>query len=446
MTEQPLVFLFLVERTLERLGPVWRPHDGQRAFLLSGARFKVLACGRRWGKTEACAAQIVATMMEAAPTRHLILAPTIDQARLLFDRTLDLLDRWCEAGGCEIRARVVRTPYPKLTFGPHRLAARSGHLGRALRGNEATHIVVDEAAYVPEELVTEVAMPMLATTDGLLTLIGTPNGRNHFWRFFEMGARGEHGVWSRAAPSWESPFVSQSYLDVQRDLISERAFRIEYGAEFLDSAGRVFKTEAVEACMVARLPRDPEPPFVVGVDWARYGDFTTVVVLDGSREDAQLVAAERFHGMSWADQVARVAALVRSLGPCRVLCDATGVGDPAIEMLRAEVGGAHIAGLVFTPGEKAALIDGLVWMFERGALRMEPNPELLRELQHFEAKPTGSGHVRLGSAGGYHDDLVIGLALAARLLPKRYRARPLVGAPRRFSARRPTARTMGGVW
>jgi hypothetical protein len=41
----------------------WTAHPGQLAFLESTAKIKVLACGRRWGKTDACAAAIVASML-----------------------------------------------------------------------------------------------------------------------------------------------------------------------------------------------------------------------------------------------------------------------------------------------------------------------------------------------------------------------------------------------
>lgn len=420
----------IVERFLERLAPVWTPHPGQREFLLAEAPFLVLACGRRWGKTDACAVKALAALCQEHPTKHLLIAPTLDQASALFERVAGLT---LEAGpllGLG-KPKLRRTPYPQLILGQHRLQARSGHLGHALRGGEATHIVVDEAAYLPEPVITEVAMPMLATTEGRLTLISTPRGRNHFWRFFEMGQRSEHGVWSRAGPSWESPLVSQRFLDVQRELISERAFRVEYGGEFLDAAGAVFRVEAIEECLVKKL--DPaNGPVRIGVDWARYGDFTTVAILQGTRERASLTGLSRFHGLPWGEQVARVSDLVQAHPEARVLCDATGVGDPVLEMLRETCPGAAIEGLTFTSATKAELIDGLAWLFDRRALRFEPDPELLRELHHFRAAPTETGGLRLEAACGYHDDLVVALALAARGLPRSAGLAIAVGQKRAF--------------
>jgi hypothetical protein len=122
-----------------------------------------------------------------------------------------------------------------------------------------------------------------------------------------------------------------------------------------------------------------------------------------------------------------------------VLCDQTGAGDPLLEMLRGGLSSAGVKGLTFTAASKSSLIDGLVWLVDRGALQMEPDPDLLRELQHFEATVSPSGNQKLGARNGYHDDLVIALALACRLLPKDYSSGFAVGKSREFSRSRPKA-------
>ena len=434
-----------MQRFLRLIKPVWQPHPGQLEFLEHPAKFKVLSCGRRWGKTDACAVAIVHALHRPWPTKHLILAPTADQAALVFERAVQLLDQVKKDKSDESdesdesdksdknsdKVKLKRNPYPHLRFGKHTVMARSGHLPRALRGHEATHIVVDEAAYLPESLVTEVAMPMLATTDGFLTLVSTPHGKNHFWRFFEMGQRGENGVWSRQAPSGESPYVSESFLEVQRQLLSERAYAVEYEARFMDSAGQVFKTDAVQACLVPALPT-LAGPFLVGVDWARYGDYTAIAVLSGDRDEASLASLNRFHGTAWTESVRRVAEIVERFPGARVLCDATSGGDPVLEQLQIALPKVFIEGFTFTSVNKGGLIDNLAWLIERGVIRMTPDPQLLRELEHFEARATESGHTKLAARGGYHDDLVVALALAANQLDKVYRPKISVGKARAF--------------
>ncbi|HRJ26545.1 MAG TPA: hypothetical protein PLO61_03415 [Fimbriimonadaceae bacterium] len=410
--------------TLERMALRWKPHAGQEEFLVHPASIKILACGRRWGKTEATAALCASAWIERESSRQLLLAPTLDQARLLFERVMDWL-RWLWP-----EAKIVerRSPYPHARWQGHTLLARSGHVGRALRGQEATDILIDEAAFLPESVITEIAMPMLATTQGKLVMLSTPAGMNHFWRFYQMGQRGEHGIWSRSAPSWESPYVRDSVLSVQKQLMSDRAYRVEYGAEFLESSGRVFRSELVHSSLVPQLEICENSPITIGIDFARYSDYTAVTILAGDRDRCSLIHCEQLQHLPWLEQLRKLSDLIRKYPGARVWCDATGVGDPVLEMLQSQGLSAHLEGCVFTPSFKQSMISSLVWLFERGALRMTAHPPLLRELEHFEADGR-----RLGAASGFHDDLVIALALAAHHLPQSYRPVIHLGENRTFS-------------
>ncbi len=369
----------------------------------------------------------------------MLIAPTLDQATLLFDRVIEILESLKERlsdYGSIAEISIRRTPYPRLRFGDHQLSARSGHVGRSLRGNEANHIVIDEAAFVPEDLITEIAMPMRATTEGTLTMISTPRGMNHFWRFFCMGQEGRNRVWSRTAHSAESPFVSKSFLQTQRDLISERAYRIEYEAEFCDSEGRVFRTETIERALVPKLERKALPPVCIGIDWARYTDYSAITVVAGYRNDAQLWETDRFHGLPWAQQIERVGRVLERFPCASVFCDATGIGDPLLEMIRDRFPTHSITGTTLTASSKASLIDRLAWMFENNALVMEPQPDLMRELQHFESKVSSSGNTKLAAAQGFHDDLVMSLCLACQGLRQSYFPAIQLGGKRDFSTTR----------
>lgn len=405
---------------LQQLQPIWNPHQGQLEFLESKSKFKVLACGRRWGKSDACAVEVLYRLLQDAPTKHLIIAPTSQQATIIFDRVIELLHSWKELFDAP-PFKVRMTPHPRLEIGHHRLIARSGKVGYFLRGNEATHITVDEAAFVPESTITDIAMPMLATNDGYLTLISTPNGMNHFWKFFELGRAGEHGVWSKQCPTKENPLVSESFLETQRALFQDRAYQIEYEARFADSTGRVFRTEKLEKCLVPLINAVENGPVTIGIDWARYSDFTAIVVLAGSRDDCQVIEIQRWNGLDWTTSVTQAAELINRYPKARVLCDATGVGDPVIEMLRRKSPSRAADGLVFTATEKLMLIEQLAWLIESEKLKMQPHTELMKELSHFEASTGRSGRIRHEAANGYHDDLVIALALASKILPEDYR-------------------------
>ncbi|MCX7993609.1 MAG: terminase family protein [Fimbriimonadales bacterium] len=386
----------------------WYPHPGQQAFLGSGAPVRVLACGRRWGKTEVIAAEITRSLLCGAARQTLLVAPSQEQALLGFERVREFLQR------TGARPVVRRTPAPTLSVGDSKLWARSvARGGMLLRGRKAHLIIVDEAAYMPEAVVREVLMPMLADTGGKLALISTPRGKNYFYRFYLQGQEDGVRVWSLRSPSWHNPLLSPTVLQMQASLMTQRQFQVEYGAQFLDDVGQLFRTEWIDRALLLNLP--DEGLTVAGVDWARYRDFTALAVLRGTRGGAKLVALRRWQGLSWREQIEAVARELRLHAPTRVLCDRTGIGDPLLEALQ-QAGVPHAEGVAFTQGFKQNLIQNLALMLEQGTLQLLPEPALLNELYHFEATPTEHG-VRLQGASGTHDDLVIALALALWALP-----------------------------
>lgn len=418
-----------MEDFLDQLTPIWQPHPGQREFLEHSSDRKVMACGRRWGKSDVAAVWLLSALVQAEPQKLLTVAPTLDQARLIFDRVEHLLTLWKDRYDRSAPIIVRRTPYPVLHYGKSSLSARSCHNVHRLRGQEATRIVVDEAAFVPGNLVPDVLIPMLATTEGELVLISSPNGQNHFWRDFQRGQAGEHGYWSRRAPSQENPLVSPSFLAVQKEVLPEAVYRVEFEAEFLDASGAVFPSQLIEASLSTEISRCTGP-VVLGVDWARYRDYTAIVALQNREGLTETVHIERIFREPWPVQVAKVAKIANDLNARVIACDGTGVGDPVTAMLQEALPEISVQPLTFTQSLKGSLVGDLRMAFERERLKLLPDRDLLRELQHFEWRDG-----RLEGTSGFHDDLVIALALAYRVAPKSSHLGLLVGDMRRFARR-----------
>jgi hypothetical protein len=122
-------------------------------------------------------------------------------------------------------------------------------------------------------------------------------------------------------------------------------------------------------------------------------------------------------------------------GRCGLAVDATGVGAPVVEMLRAARLGCALTPVTITSGErehqtgamchvpKRDLMAGVQVLLEGGRLRvargMAETGALVKELMDVQITQRGIGGVRIGAEGaGKHDDLVIALALAVWLAGK----------------------------
>jgi len=399
----------------------WRPHAGQRQWLLDTSRVKVAACGRRWGKTESEAVDAATWAIVHPGSEQMIVAPTYDQARLIANGVERLL-----LGSPLLRRRteVRKTPYPLISIFGSRISARSADDdGRALRGHRADRVIVDEAAFVRDAVISDVVQPMLADSDGQLIMISTPFGRNHFWRAWAAGQGGGARVRSFQFPSSGNPHISREYIESQRLEIPERSFRAEYLAEFVDDASRVFKASEIEDCTaLGRQARAPVPPRIVaGIDWARYTDFTVCAALDIARRPWRLAAMDRFQGLSWEASIERAAEFLRKWQAVAALPDSTGIGDPLNEQLRARIDSfrdfrCEVGDYSFTASSKAALIDNLVMRMAHRDVALAPADglaELTGEMEAFEYALRPGGGVSYGAPPGLHDDCVIALALAA---------------------------------
>ncbi|MCH8273324.1 MAG: hypothetical protein IH851_00845 [Armatimonadetes bacterium] len=156
---------------------------------------------------------------------------------------------------------------------------------------------------------------------------------------------------------------------------------------------------------------------VLGVDWARYCDYTAVVAVRGTRERSEVIHTDRWSGLRWAEVISKVKVCAESLNTSRLICDATGVGDPVTDELRDSLPGVPVEGFLCTRKSKVELIERLVWVLERGRLRLPSDVMLLRELEHYEGSADESSGIRYAASAGFHDDLVCALAMACRGLP-----------------------------
>jgi hypothetical protein len=115
-------------------------------------------------------------------------------------------------------------------------------------------------------------------------------------------------------------------------------------------------------------------------------------------------------------------------GRCRLVADATGVGAPVVDLLRAAHLPCSLTPVTITSGDRAHsqgdhwhvpkrdLLNNLLVLLEAGELRIPRKlteaGALVRELSAVEMRHRPGG-VRMGADGsGEHDDLVMAVALA----------------------------------
>jgi hypothetical protein len=177
----------------------------------------------------------------------------------------------------------------------------------------------------------------------------------------------------------------------------------EYLAQFVSWQGAVFR-RIMDA--VTDAPRGR--PSVIGVDWARTGDYTVFVVIS---DCGHVLEIDRFRGLEYALQRGRLEALYRRHGEPLIIAEANAMGQPVIEQLARD--GLKIRPFVTTNKSKAEIIEALALAFERGEVKIPNDMALIGEVQAMEATPLAGGALmRYAAASGAHDDIVVATAIA----------------------------------
>lgn len=293
------------------------------------ARFKVLACGRRWGKTRLGAVLCIAVALLRG--RAWWVAPSYKVAAVGW--------RLVRGLALQISGAVIRDGDMLVTLpGGGTVQVRSADNPDSLRGEGLDFVVVDECAYVAEAAWQEALRPALSDRLGRAMFISTPAGRNWFWRYYQRGLQG--GDWaSWSFPTSDNPYIEPTEIEAARADLPDMVFRQEYLAEFLEHEGTVFRN--IAACLAAPETTPSEHlghHIVAGVDLAKQSDFTaiSIVCCDCHAE----VARDRFNQIDYVFQMERIKALCQKWGVQAVLVDESGVGSPIVEQLQRDIADA----------------------------------------------------------------------------------------------------------
>lgn len=407
-------FIFDKNKFFQHIGYV--PHAGQIPIHDSDARYRVVACGVRFGKTVCAAMELLAAAMSAEGDAVCwVVAPTYDLASRVFNHVQRVVRE-------KFRRRVIKHSRSEMVIeirnmsgGISTICGKSADNPDSLLGEGVHFMVVDEAARLKPLIWEEHLVQRLLDTQGKALLISTPHGKNYFFDLWRRGQGRDPQFASWNLPSRTNPILPVEDIELQRTRLSTRTFRTEYEAEFIEGEGAVFRNVRELAKGMFQEPVRGER-YYGGLDLARTRDYTAFVIMN---ERFEIVFADRFNNLDWDLQYNRIRGAVSRYRGTSILMDDTGAGQPSFEALQRL--GLQVEGYTFTQKSKAALISNLSLLFERRKLVL-PDVKLwpvgIEELEAYEYSISESDNVKSGAPSGMHDDTVIATALAAWHVPK----------------------------
>jgi len=208
----------------------WTVNQTRKDILNDPSRFKVLVCGRRWGKTVLSIMYLLKDQFEAGERRWFI-TPTYRQGKMIVFPIL----RQMFAGftGAKLNESEMSVVFDNGA----ELAVKGADNEHNLRGVELTKCVMDEMAYIKPHVWEEIVYPMLATTQGSVLFIGTPSGYDVMYDLYSRG-QSEPGWKSWQFKTIDGGFVPAEEIARAKRTMDSTLFRQEFEASFESTGNR----------------------------------------------------------------------------------------------------------------------------------------------------------------------------------------------------------------
>ena len=268
-------------------------HDAQMEIFKSEARFKVISAGRRFGKSRLAAWVLLIKALQSKSKDVFYVGPTFQQSKDIMWGMLK------ELGRDVIKAAHENTAVLTL-INDRKIYLKGSDRPDTLRGVGLEYVVLDEYASMKPEVWEMILRPTLADVKGGAMFIGTPAGKNHFYKLF-MDAQGEDSDWEAFQyNSTDNPLLDPKEIQAAKSSMSTQAFRQEFEATFESFSGGIFKEEWIKYVDdEADFKENTIGHYVVSVDPAGFEAASKDRGLKSSKLDETAISVVKIVGDEW---------------------------------------------------------------------------------------------------------------------------------------------------
>jgi len=245
----------------------YTPRELQAKLHIELARFNVVVCHRRFGKTVFAINQMIKSAVEDLQTgkkapRYAYLAPLFKQAKTVaWDELKRLLIDFPDIKFNEAELRA--------DFMGARIQLYGADNPDTLRGIYLDGVILDEYAQMNPKMYSEVIRPALSDRKGWAVFIGTPKGKNEFYDLYHS-ANDKKG-WKRFLfKASETGILDDEELELAKQDMADTEFEQEYECSWSAALRGAYYAKEIEAAYdedrVGKVPYDPSKQVVTAWD------------------------------------------------------------------------------------------------------------------------------------------------------------------------------------
>ena len=396
-----------------------QPFSYQKGFMDEDHDRKQFVAGRQVGKSRTCAWIALHKAITREGAMVLITAKSRRQATELFNQIKEEL-RIAESNNSltETDFGITRDTRTEINFdnGSRIKVVPIGNDGSNIRTYSADVIIVDEAAFIDEQVFQEVLTPMLAVTDGDFVIISTPYGKQgFFWK-----KKNDDDWYTQQVSSWDNPKIDDDFIDKQREQLTSLQFKQEIRGEFDEETNSAFPSRDVLSCMSPTVTENKDAQKYLSVDPARHGgDLSAYLMMDSHGNVYDLDSTE---DLPLTDSIGRTKHYDNIHHFDEIIVDATGLGGGVVDQLKQDMGNDRIQEFQFNSVKKKQNVyNKLITAIERADITLPDKDNgkqeelLYRHLTSVKKEYTTSSYAKFHAEDGSHDDFADALVLANHL-------------------------------
>lgn len=389
--------------------------DWQKEVFNSDKRFKVVAGGRRLGKSRLSAITLLIEGLNCPEGSSVMyIAPTLGMARTIMWELLHELGR-----------DVIKSSHSNnleiLLINGRRILVRGADNPDSLRGVSLTYVVLDECAFVKPDTWQKIIRASLADKKGRALFISTPAGRNWFYDIYKLGLEETDEEWK----SWhyttkDNETIDPKEIEAAERTLSSFAFKQEFLSSFDNAGQELFKEDW--------LKTGPEPKqgeYVIAIDLAGFEEVGKDPSASKSRLDETAIAIVKItdSGDWWVKDImhgrwdirataSKILLSVRDHKPIAVGIEKGALKNAVLpyltDLMRKNNVYTHISDLTHANRRKQ---DRIAWSLqgrlEHGRISFNEDKEWKEAFDQISMFPTAGVHDDLVDALSYIDQLAI---------------------------------------
>ena len=345
-------------------------------------------------------------------TQNFYLAPTLKQSKSVYKHIIDGLYKSGVIAGKNATDLIIRF------INGSQISFKSAEQKDALRGYTADFLVVDEAAYVPDDI-WHIVLPWTDAKKAPVLLTSTPwIKQGFFFQYYSYGREKLHNVetidW--ADPEWKESIeqiLPPERLEEYRQILPKNVFETDYLGHFLDDDGTVF-THIKECLKYTEMTSGDK--YYIGIDWSNQTENDDTVISIFNQKGEQ-VFIEYFNKLSPLRQIDRICKELEPISKqiVAITCETNSIGTPYTDLLKekSQVLKGKVREFNTSNTSKNAAVLNFQTALEGGLAKLLPDEKQKAQFGYFTANyNTTTRNVSYAAPPGLHDDTVMATLLA----------------------------------